>query len=272
MTKDRIWEIDAMRGLLILLVLAGHLYSTVTAFCINGYYHIDSYAWVNATDPLHFWYDWGADGVIRTAFLPDAIYQLWARSIVDTFFVLSGISCVLSRNNLKRALKVLAAGLFVAAFTFGLWMWTKDPSRFIRFGVLMCYACCQLIFVYFFEKRSNKTLLIAAIPAFIIGYFLRYYGVAAAKFPIFYIFGVPQLGDQASDWCPLFPVLGWFLLGVVIGRKFYSEKKTLLSSKKAGILTRPLQFLGRHSGVIYVSHIVLYTAVFCGVGYLFRLL
>ncbi|MBQ3265771.1 MAG: DUF1624 domain-containing protein [Ruminococcus sp.] len=270
--KQRVWEIDALRGLLILMVLAYHLYACVYVFCIDGYYHIDSYQWVNTTDPLHFWFNWGGDGVIYRAFLTPTIRELWRCSCVNAFFVLSGISCMFSRNNLKRALTVLGAGLFVALFTKGLAIWTGDPTRFIRFGVLLCYAFCQLAYVYLFEKRSNKFLLISIIPIFAIGYYIRYVGVPAMRFPIFYIFGVPQIGDQSSDFWPVFPMLGWFLLGVVLGRRFYPEKKTLIPSPLADKLTKPLQWCGRWSGVIYVSHIVVYTAVFCGIGYIFGLL
>lgn len=271
-TQDRVWEIDALRGLLIVCLLWAHLYITVDAFCIDGYYHIDSYKWVNSTDPLHFWFNWGDDGVIYQSFLTPELVRLWMMSGVDAFFVVSGIACAFSRNNLKRALKVLAAGLFVAVFTKGLALWTDDPTRFIRFGALMCYACCQLIFVYLLEKRSNEALFCVAAPVLAVGYYLRYHGVSAMRFPIFYIFGVPQVGDMSSDFWPILPMLGWFLLGVVIGRKYYAEKKTLLPNEIARRITRPLQFLGRHSGVIYVGHIVLYTAVFCGIGYLFGLL
>ena len=270
--RQRVWEIDAVRGLFILSMLCYHLYCCVDAFCIDGYYHIDSYNWVNTTDPLHFWFDWGKDGVIHRAFLTPQLTEIWIRAFVDGFFILSGISCMFSRNNLKRALKVLAAGIFIALFTKGLELWTGDPTRFIRFGVLLCYAFCQLAYVYLFEKRSNKFLLISIIPIFIIGYYLRYVGVPAMRYPIFYIFGVLQIGDQSSDFWPVFPMLGWFLLGVVLGRKYYPEKKTLIPSPLAEKLTRPLQWLGRWSGVIYVCHIVVYTAVFCGIGYIFGLI
>lgn len=269
---DRVWEVDALRGLLILCLLATHLYRCVDAFCINGYYNIDSYAWVNTTDPLHFWFDWGEDGVIRQAFLTPTIQSVWIYSGVNAFFVLSGISCMFSRNNLRRALRILGAGLFIAAFTYGLFIWTKDPTRFIRFGVLMCYASCQLIYHFLLEKRSNECLFFVAAIALAVGYYLRYHGVPAMKLPIFYIFGVHQIGDRSSDYWPILPMLGWFLLGVVLGRKYYPEKKTLLPYPLAEKLTRPLRFLGRHSGVIYVGHIVIYTAVFCGIGYLFGLL
>ena len=271
-TPSRVWEIDVLRGLMILAMLIAHLWWTVDAFCINGYYQIDSYQFVNKTDPLHFWFDWGSDGIIYEAFLNDTQQMIWGYLIVDGFFVVSGISCMFSRDNLKRALQVLAAGLFVAFFTKGLAIWTGDPTRFIRWGVLMCYAACQLIYVYLLEKCSNKQLLFLTVPIFAIGYYLRYVGVQPMRLPIFYIFGVPQIGDQSSDFWPILPMLGWFILGVVIGRKYYKDKKTLWPNETAVKLTRPLRFLGRHSGSIYVGHIVIYTVIFCGIGYIFHLL
>lgn len=270
--KDRVWEIDAWRGFLILAVLVNHLNITVVTFCINGYYHIDPHVWASVTDPLHVWYQWNADGTIESAQWVLFLRKWFTFPAVDSFFVISGISCIFSRNNLKRALQVLGAGLFIALFTKGLAIWTGDSTRFIRWGVLMCYAFCQLAYVFFFEKRSNKFLLISIIPIFAIGYYLRYVGVEPTELPIFYIFGVPQIGDKSTDFWPVFPMLGWFLLGVVLGRKYYPEKKTLIPSPKANKLTKPLQWFGRWSGVIYVSHIVVYTVVFCGIGYIFHLL
>ena len=271
--KERVWEIDALRGYLIICLLAWHLYLTVDAFCINGYYHINSYRWVEITDPMRIFFNWGDDGIIHKVFMGgDSSYTLQFRIGVDVFFIISGISCMFSRHNLKRAIKTLIAGIFIAVFTYGLSIWTGDPTRFIRFGALMCYAFCQFFYVILFEKMKNRWLIICTIPIFLIGYYIRYVGVAATRLPLLYIFGVPQIGDQSSDFWPILPMLGWFLLGVVIGRKYYSEKKTRLPYKLPDKLTKPLQFLGRYSGIIYVSHIVIYTAVFCGIGYLFHLL
>ncbi len=267
----RVWEIDALRGLMLLCLLAWHLFFTVQAFCIDGYYNIDSHQWVRVTDPLRCWFFWGDDGVIYTRPWIDALKYLMKPG-VDAFFVISGISCLFSRNNMKRALITLSAGLFIALFTKGLAVWTGDPTRFIRFGALFCYAFCQLSYVFLFEKLDSKWLLLSVIPIFAIGYYLRYIGVQPTRLPILYIFGVPQLGDNSSDYWPVFPMLGWFLIGVVLGRKFYSEKKTLLPFPLAEKLTSPLRWLGRHSGIIYVSHIIIYTAVFVGIGYLFHLL
>ena len=270
-STQRVWEIDAFRGLLILCMLAWHLFFTVQAFCIDGYYQIDSHRWVDITDPLHVWFNWGEDGVIYSRAWIDKLKFLMMPG-VDTFFIISGISCLFSRNKKKRAFIILGAGLFVAAFTYGLAVWTGDPTRFIRFGVLFCYAGCQLIYCYLLENRSNKTLLIVAAVSMAIGYYLRYHGVPPTRLPLFYIFGVPQIGDESSDYWPLLPMLGWYLVGVVLGRKYYPKKQSLIPSVRADKITRPLQWLGRYSGIIYVSHIILYTVIFCGIGYIFGLL
>ncbi|MDO5853733.1 MAG: heparan-alpha-glucosaminide N-acetyltransferase [Thermoplasmata archaeon] len=268
--RQRVWEIDALRGVLIFCVLCTHLYYTVDAFCIDGYYNIDSYAYVDATDPLHFWFDWGADGVIYKAFMTQRLRSLCVRAGVDVFFVVSGISCLFSRNNLRRGLKMLAGAFLISAFTKLLAIWTGDPTQFIRFGVLHCYAYCHLIYYFLLEKRSDKTLLAVAAPVLAVGYYLRYHSVFS-DFALLYPFGVHENGAAGRDYWPIFPMLGWMLLGVVLGRRLYGERRSRFPGSPGARWTRPLQALGRCSGVIYVVHIVAYTAFFCGIGWLFQL-
>ena len=270
--KQRVWEIDALRGFLILSVLINHLNMTVNAFCIYGYYNIDSAMFARISDPLGVWYTYDAEGILRSADWVVNLRESCTYLAVDTFFIISGIACSFSRNNLNRALRMLGVGAFVAGFTKLLAIWTGDPTRFIRFGVLPCYAFCQLIYSYIFENKSSRSLLVASVPVFVLGYYFRYYNVEPTRLPLLYIFGVPQLGNVSSDWWPIFPMLGWFLLGVTLGRRFYAEKKSRIPYSWASCLTAPLRWLGRRSGIIYVSHIVVYPAVFSGIGYLFGLL
>lgn len=268
--RQRVWEIDALRGLLILCVLATHLYYTVDAFCVDGYYNIDSYAYVNATDPLHFWFDWGEDGVIYMAFLPDWLRTAWMRAGVDGFFVVSGISCLFSRDNLRRGLKMLAGAFFISAFTKLIAVVGGESTRFIRFGVLHCYAYCHLIYYFLLEKRSDKTLLAVAAPVMAVGYFLRYHPVSS-NFALLYPFGIQEMGAAGGDYWPIFPMLGWLLLGVVLGRRIYQDRRSRFPESRMIRWTRLLQWLGRHSGMIYIVHIVVYTVVFCGLGWLLHL-
>lgn len=270
-TRERVWELDAMRGLLILCVLVIHLYYTVDAFCVNGYYNIDSYAYVNTTDPLHFWFDWGSDGKIYRAFLTPEFVSAWTHWGVIAFFAISGICCLFSRDNLHRGLIMLAAAFVFSGFTKLLAIWTQNPGQFIRFGVLHCYAYCHILYYFLFENRRSSTLLAAAAGVLLLGYYLRFHPIYLNT-PLLYPFGIYESGAPSRDYWPIFPMLGWLLIGVVWGRHFYPERKTMFPDTPMKKWTRPLQYLGRHSGKIYLAHIFVYTAVFCGIGWAFGLL
>lgn len=269
--NERVWEIDALRGFLILALLINHLNLTVHAFCVNGYYNIDSSVWASVTDPLHVWYTYDAEGLLKSADWVIVLRKICNMPAVDTFFVLSGISCIFSRNNLRRGLRMLAAAFVVSGFTKLLAIWTNEPIRFIRFGALHCYAYCQLIFYFLLENRKSYVLLLTAIPVFAIGYYLRYNPVYSNS-ALLYPFGIYETGAAGRDYWPIFPMLGWMLVGVILGRRFYSEKKSLWPNRWMMKMTRPLQWMGQHSGQIYLAHIFVYTAVFCGIGWIFGLL
>jgi uncharacterized membrane protein len=54
----------------------------------------------------------------------------------------------------------------------------------------------------------------------------------------------------------IFPWMGVFLLGCVIGRVFYSKKESMLpaSAEKLHPVLAPVEFIGRHSLIIYLVH------------------
>lgn len=268
--RQRVWEVDAYRGLNILLILILHMYITVDSFCIDGYYKIDSYAFVDAVDPYHLFFDWNGDGVIYRAAFNPMIIAIWIQLVVSSLFFTSGVCCSFSKNGMNRVLRLFAAGLFVSVFTFGLYLWTGDEQRFIRFGALMCHACCHLIFYGLLEKRSNTFLVALAIPIIIGGYYLMKNPIYTNS-GILYAFGFRQNGVTNGDHIPLLPFLGWMLLGVVCGRVVYPQKKSILHVPWLEKLTRPLQWMGRYGGQIYVAHIVVYAVVFSAIGYIFHL-
>ena len=268
--QKRVWEIDALRGLLMLCLLGYHLYKTVTSFCINGYYDIDPYAYINATDPLRFWYRILPSGEIIPGIFPAVSMEVLQPLTVDTFFIISGISCVFSRNKLRSGLRLLCGAAFVSLFTGLLVLYTKDKGQFIRFGVLHCYAVCHLIHYYLLEDRSDRTLLIVAALSLIAGYYLKYNPIHTSS-ALLVPFGIREYGAGYRDYWPVLPMLGWFLIGVVLGKRFYSERKTLIPSQEGKAWHRPLCFLGRYSGLIYCGHMVVYTVLFCSIGYIFNL-
>jgi uncharacterized membrane protein len=68
---------------------------------------------------------------------------------------------------------------------------------------------------------------------------------------------------SSADFHPLFPAIGYFILGVMLGRKLYSEKKETLFPKAK---IKPLKWLcycGSHSIWIYFcSQIVFFLMIY----------
>ena len=147
---------------------------------------------------------------------------------------------------------MLACGLLVSNVTFLMVHFEMaDDSMLIYWGVLHLLGFAMLtygIFKYF----PTWALGILAILILIIGYQLEGY---MAENLWFCWLGLTPPGFVTADYFPVFPYLGWFLLGIVLGRTLYKKKKTLLPMVPANILPiRALSFCGRHSLWIYLAH------------------
>jgi uncharacterized membrane protein len=97
--------------------------------------------------------------------------------------------------------------------------------------------------------------LLAIISAAIIA--VGYYVDMLPPVNVYYLmpFGMPWKGFSSSDYFPLLPYLGWFLLGSVIGRTAYRKQETLLPTlNPQKPVLRFLRFCGRHSLWIYLLH------------------
>jgi hypothetical protein len=81
---------------------------------------------------------------------------------------------------------------------------------------------------------------------------------------------LPRDYIQMGDYLPLIPWLGVFLIGVVIGRIAYREKRTLFpdASKIFLKMTVPFEWIGRNSLVVYIIHQPIMLAILFGGRYL----
>lgn len=268
--KGRVWEIDALRGHLILWVLIYHLYFTVYEFCINGgYTNFDAEAFSATVDPLQFFFDTSLNNGLENAPFYRFL-EFYHKPAVALFFVVSGVSTHFSTNKLKASLRLVCSAAFVSLFTAGLARFSGDKGQFIRFGVLHCYAACHLIHYFILEKCSDRVLFITAVSSMFIGHLLRLYPIYS-DFALLVPFGVYERGAVGRDYWPVFPMLGWFLLGIVLGKHLYSQKATRFPEQESKKWYRPLCFLGRHSGLLYCGHIVVYPILFYGMGYILNL-
>ena len=233
--NKRIWELDALRGLCLLGVMAIHLIFDMTVLF-----------------PILQWQapDW-------FAFL-----QEWGGTI---FLVLSGICITLGRHPIRRGLLVFGGGMLFTAVTWGMHKLGFAPgSLVIRFGVLHCLGICMLLWCVL---RHLPTWAMVALGCFMVLTGLHFATLTVQSQWLFPL-GLMHPTFASGDYFPLLPHLGFFLLGAAIGRTLYRRKKTLFPKVNTRIFPiNALQFIGRHSLWFYLLH----QPVLAGICYLLTL-
>ena len=232
----RIWEIDFLRGLAIILMVGYHL-----LFDLGDFAGVKTFLGFSTNLSTTAW----------------TIAQLF---FAQLFVILSGTSGTLSRNNIRRGLRLLAVSLLVSAATY-----IFDPAQAVFFGILQCLAVSMLIYGAAFEKAGAAAC--AAWGAIGVG--------LAAVLPVLkkaltirtdwlLPFGLPSPSFSSFDYFPLIPWFGVFLLGAALGKSVYASKRSLL------LWSPPRTFInvaGRHSLLIYIAH----QPVIIGILYVLRL-
>ena len=220
-SKPRIWELDALRGVCILCVIVVHFLFDLSFF--GG---------LDLTLPA--WY---------------VFLQEYGGAI---FVVLSGVCVTLGSKSVRRGLIVFACGMLITAVTYGMYrLGMSGADVVVKFGVLHLLGVCMLVYPAF-KKLPPAALALLGLAIAITGYAIR--GVVVPQHWLFPL-GLTYEGFTSSDYFPLFPQLGYFLIGAAIGKTAYREKKTLLpgSFQKTGI-ARFFCWCGRQSLFIYLLH------------------
>ena len=221
--KKRIWELDAIRGLFLLLMIAFHLW----------YDLLFLYELVELTAPglYNFVNNWG--GV--------------------PFIVISGICATLGSRPVKRGLQVLGGGLIITAVTVGLYLLRfTGKDIIIYFGILHCLGTCMLLWALL-RKLPTPVLAVLGVVMIAVGLYLRHH--VRVDFPWLIPFGLISRNFASSDYFPLLPNLGYFLVGTVLGRLVYAKRQTLYPrvNPKNPIIAF-FSFFGKHSLLIYLLH------------------
>ena len=220
--KKRIWELDALRGLCILgMVIVHFVYDLVELYALVPMEYPEWFAFVK---------DWG--GVL--------------------FLLLSGTCATLGSGHTRRGLLVFACGMVCTAVTLGMYLLGFSGKEIIiYFGVLHCLGVCMLLWGGF-RKLPTWALGVLGAALTAAGLWLR---TRYVSFPWLIVLGFVPDWFASSDYFPLLPNLGFFLLGAVLGRTVYRQKTTRLPKVNAeSPALRFLTLCGRHSLGIYLLH------------------
>lgn len=199
-------------------------------------------------------------GVSAPWFFSDGA-SLWQRSIRLTFILISGFCWCLSKNRLNRALTVIAASVIISGVTA-----IVMPENAIIFGVLSLIGMAMLLTIpldRLFRRVSPFIGTAVCILLFILTRNITqgYIGIGSIHLldlPRFLyanlittFFGFRMEGFYSPDYVPLLPWLFIFWLGYFLYRIF--ERFDLLKYLSV-ISCKPLEFLGKHSLLIYMLH------------------
>lgn len=221
--KQRIWELDALRGFLILCVVIAH--SLYFGAFVLGFFDL----------PPLITFVIGYGGAL--------------------FVLLSGLSSTLGTHSVQRGLVVFTGGMILTLGSLIAVHWKiLEPDMIIRYGVLHMLGTAMLL-TPLLKRLPTWELLIFGVLVVILGYILDTHPVYSDSHLLF-PFGVTYPGFSSGDYFPLAPHLGWYCLGIVLGRTLYREKKTLLP--RVNEYAPPIRFLsfcGRNSLYIFILHL-----------------
>ena len=230
MEKKRYHLLDFLRGICILLVVWYHtLYNLSEIF--GGNY----------------------------AFFRSHGMNVFRDSFVGVLIVLAGISCSLTRSNLRRGIKTLLWGLVITAVTA-----IVMPSQTILFGILHFFGCAMLLWAALGKWLQKVPVWMGVIFSLALFWISQpLYEASAGQFESFlmYILGCCT-GHQSADYYPLIPWIFLFLTGGFLGRLFRENRVPNLFTWNP---IPPISWLGRHTLPIYIVH----QPVIYGLMYLF---
>lgn len=227
--RERIWELDALRGLFILCMTVIHLPGNLAQF---GGLEMGTFpAW------------WG-------------VVSTYGHIL---FILISGICVTLAARSFRRGVVVFGAGLLISYVTLYMELVMDMGTMRIWFGMLHMLGACMMLYPIF-KKLPPWALLLIGISMVGLGLWLRTFRIS-----VDFLFPLGLRGNKiyrGRDYFPLFPGMGWFLIGAFLGKTLYRRKTTLLPKVNShNPILRFFQFCGRHSLFIYLAHQPVFTLI-----------
>ncbi|MGC9443529.1 MAG: heparan-alpha-glucosaminide N-acetyltransferase [Candidatus Methanospirareceae archaeon] len=227
---ERFWEIDLLRGVAILMMIFYHVL-----------YDLDRFSGLGIEIHTVFW-------------------RLFAVATASLFLLLVGVSLTLSYARashtsseprlfpkyLNRGARIFAWALLITTVT-----WVLLGDGFVRWGILHLIGLA-IIMAFPLLKLRYVNLALGSL-FLLLGVLIRNLRVGSSW--------LLWLGFMPAQFTSVdyFPVLPWFgvvLIGIFVGNSLYPcyHRKFRLQDRSHVTVIRGLNFLGRHSLLIYLVH------------------
>lgn len=213
--KERLWELDALRGFLILCVVVIHFLYFVSEFYIGK----------AITNPIY----------------------VTLKEYGSSFFILlSGICVTLGHHPVRRGLMLVPISVVITLATYVIF-----PDMAIVFGILHLLSLCMITYPIY--ERLPAWLLLP--PALLLLYFGFFTELPTVETHLLVPLGFLYKGFASFDYFPLIPHFGYFLIGVFLGKTCYRKGRSLIPRPKPlSPVWRFLEWCGRYSLYIYLVH------------------
>lgn len=257
----RIWELDFIRGLLIILMLIDHLLMTVDYFFGPEWVRLSAGA---------------ANGFTRFFAASDFYMTHPAREVIHPvvvllFITLCGLSTGFSRNVMKRACTLSFISIGITTVTAAI----NINGMYISFGIIHLLTVCVATWatVNLITKRNKYANLFAGLA---LGFVVTALTMAVTfnenlmskigNDGFVFVFNDATFARSPGDFWPLIPWSGIFFFAAALSPFLYADKNSLLPSLD-GKWNKPVCFVGRHTLIVYVFHLIVLVAVLEIVSY-----
>ena len=233
LAPDRLWQVDALRGIAIVMMVVYHLMWDLRGLA-------------------------GYDINVYTGF-----WHSWQQVTANLFIGIVGVSLTLSYGRARkkggkssarwgqyamRGAVVFSWGLVVSIVTYAF-----DPSHYVRFGILHLIGFSIIIAYPFLRFRWFN--LILGILLLLLGRIIPLFGL---ENPWLGWLGLTASSRPAFDYFPLIPWFGVVLIGIFIGNTFLRNGAGTPTMNRHGdespTTSRLLRLLGQNSLLIYLIH------------------
>lgn len=244
--RKRIWELDILRGIVLLIVTFDHLCLFTWSWGILPY----------QTEFGHKLADFATlycESDFRAAVQPLGLFFLC---------FLAGINSSFTRSDFRRVVK---AWIFSAIFMGGYYLTfhKTNPELFpssLIFNIIIVITICYTVWwllnlircPYWVRFGLGMILVCIGIWGFYM-YFISPSGFYIDNaFLSLFLYNEHGVELSVVNFEPVLPHLGWFILGGVTGKYLYKDKATHCKNEDPPKALLPLLWIGKHSLAVYL--------------------
>ena len=246
---DRIWELDFLRGLCVILMVIDHLSFSLGIVFGEG--------WIANSDNLV---------LVSIAKFARDFFRHWTPRVyfrylvLFCFFGLCAFSCHLSRSNTKRGLRMLLVAIGITIVTALMDLITHTQLYIILFGVIHYLAVSVLIYGWMLRHCHFKLQVAIGLLIVIAGAYLSVHPLPISGFfPA--ILGLNHSGFVSNDYFPLIPWFGVFILAGSVFYLLYQDGHSRFPGRGQGRFAQGVMFVGNHALLFYILHQPVFFAI-----------